>query len=85
MEKFIKMLEERGSIKSLKLTHMIVGEPQYGTPEEKKEAMKEAFSLAILGKIDFDEELKHAFSELCYEAGKKQLQDELYKIVVEGK
>lgn len=85
MKKFIEILKEKNVIKSLEVTYMILGKPTDGTPEEKKEVMKEAFFGCLINNMKRDEEVKEAFCDLAYELAEKAIKEELYKIVVEGK
>ena len=85
MKKFIEILKEKNTIKALEITYMLLGEPNDGTPEEKKEVTKEAFFGCVVNKMKRDEEVKEAFCDLAYELAEEALKEELYKIIVEGK
>lgn len=77
MKEFMQKLNEIGFIEKMKITAGIVPTPKNLSDEEINRSRRETVWACLNLELDENEELNDMFAELCFEAGKKAVLDEI--------
>lgn len=77
MKEFMQKLNEIGFIEKMNRTAGIVPTPKNLSDEEIEQSRREAVWTCLNLELDNNEKLEEMFAELCLEAGKKAVLDEI--------